>query len=55
MSKIPGGGIVDCSGPHPELKLVMEDLETSDTASPEYPLSHPTPSALELLMEDLET
>ena len=44
MSKIPGGGgIVDCSGPHPELKLVMEDLETSDTASPEYPLSHPHP------------
>ena len=36
-----GGGIVDCSGPHPELKLVMEDLETSDTTSPEYPLSHP--------------
>ena len=41
--KSQGGGIVDCSGPYPELKLVMEDLETSDTASPEYPLSHPHP------------
>ena len=31
-----GGGIVDCSVPHPKLKIVLEDLETSETTSPEY-------------------